>query len=42
MLGSQLVVRVKAKLNQLDTTSNRTVRPEMALLFLNDAYLKMD
>jgi hypothetical protein len=41
MLGSQLVVRVKAKLNQLDTTSNRTVRPEMALLFLNDAYLKL-
>lgn len=41
MLGSEMIVKVKAKLNSLDTGSNRTVRPEMALLFLNDSYLKL-
>ena len=41
MVGSELVIRVRAKLNSLDTSSNRTVRPEMALLFLNDAYVKL-
>lgn len=41
MIGSELVTRLKAELNQLDTSSNRTVRPEMALLFLNNAYLKL-
>ena len=41
MLGKQAVIRLKAKLNSLDTASNRTVRPEVALLFLNDAYSKL-
>ena len=41
MTGRQAIIRLKAKLNSLDTASNRTVRPEMALLFLNDAYSKL-
>ena len=41
LTGTQLVTRLKAKLNSLDTASNRTVRPEMALLKLNEAYLKL-
>ena len=41
MLGSEMIIKLKAKLNSLDTYSNRTVRPEMALLFLNDAYVKL-
>lgn len=38
MNGKQAILRLKVKINQLDTASNRTVRPEQALLFLNDAY----
>lgn len=41
MTGRQAIIRLKAKLNSLDTASNRTVRPELALLFLNDAYNKL-
>lgn len=41
MVGSEMIIKLKAKLNSLDTYSNRTVRPEMALLFLNDAYIKL-
>ena len=41
MTGNQLITRLKVKLNQLDTSSNRVVRPEVALLFLNEAYLKL-
>jgi hypothetical protein len=41
MTGRQAIIRLKAKLNSLDTASNRTVRPELALLFLNDAYSKL-
>ena len=41
MTGKQAILRLKAKLNSLDTASNRTVRPELALLFLNDAYNKL-
>jgi len=38
MTGRQAIVRLKLALNKLDTASNRTVRPEQALLFLNNAY----
>lgn len=41
MTGKDLVLETKAKLNQLDTAANRAVRPEMVLLFLNDAYKKL-
>lgn len=41
MTGREAVLRLKVKINQLDTASNRTVRPEKALLFLNDAYEKL-
>jgi hypothetical protein len=41
MTGKQAILQLKAKLNQLDTAANRTVRPEMALLFLNNAYDKL-
>ena len=41
MNGKQAIIRLKVKINQLDTSSNRTVRPEQALLFLNDAYKKL-
>lgn len=41
MTGREAVLRLKVKLNQLDTASNRTVRPEKVLLFLNDAYEKL-
>lgn len=41
MTGKQLLLKVKAQLNQLDTASNRTVRPEMVLLFVNDVYTKL-
>jgi len=41
MTGKQAIIRLKVKINQLDTSSNRTVRPELALLFINDAYKKL-
>ena len=41
MTGKELILQLKAKLNHLDTASNRVVRPEMALLFLNDSYIKL-
>lgn len=41
MNGKQAILRLKAELNQLDTASNRTVRPEYALLYLNKAYDKL-
>jgi hypothetical protein len=41
MTGRQAIIQLKAKLNNLDTASNRTLRPELALLFLNDAYSKL-
>lgn len=41
MTGRQAIIQLKAKLNSLDTASNRTLRPELALLFLNDAYTKL-
>lgn len=41
MTGKQAIIQLKVKINQLDTASNRTVRPEQALLFLNNAYLKL-
>lgn len=41
MTGKQLLLSIKARLNQLDTASNRTVRPEMLLLYLNDVYVKL-
>lgn len=41
MTGKQAIIQLKVKINQLDTASNRTVRSEQALLFLNDAYLKL-
>lgn len=41
MNGKQAIVRLKLALNKLDTASNRTVRPEQALLFLNNAYEKL-
>ncbi|WP_428743147.1 hypothetical protein [Tenacibaculum sp.] len=39
--GKELILKLKAKLNKLDTSSNRAVKPELALLFLNDAYIKL-
>ena len=41
MNGKQAILKLKANLNKLDTASNRTVRPEYALLFLNDVYSKL-
>lgn len=41
MTGKDLVLGLKAKLNKLDTGFNRTLRPEMALLYLNDAHIKL-
>lgn len=41
MNGKQAAIRLKLKLNQLDSASNRTVRVEQALIFLDDAYLKL-
>lgn len=41
MTGKDLVLNLKAKLNKLDSAANRAVRPEMALLFLYDAYIKL-
>jgi len=38
MNGKQAIIRLKSALNKLDTASNRTIRPEQALLFLNNAY----
>ncbi len=38
MTGKQAALRLRARVNQLDTESNRQVRLEMALLFLNNAY----
>lgn len=40
-IGRELILKLKAKLNKLDTSSNRSLRPEMALEFLNDAHIKL-
>lgn len=41
MTGKDLALQLKVKLNRLDTASNRTLRPEVALVFLNDVYKKL-
>lgn len=41
MTGEEAILAVKKKLNRLDTSSNRTIRPEMCLFYLNDAITKV-
>lgn len=41
MNGKEIVLEYKAKLNNLDTQYNRLIKPEIALLFINDAFKKV-
>ena len=41
MTGKEIVLKLQAKLNHLNTSSNREIRPDMMLMFLNDSYTKL-
>ena len=41
MNGNEAALTLRAKVNKLDTASNRTLRPETAFLYLNEAYRKL-